>query len=112
MSLTQIPTLTDGTPCYRQRTRLDGQDWVLDFVWNGRRGAWGLGILDLAGVQVLTGQAVVCGLPLLGRAVGGPPGQLWAVSSDGTLEAPGLTELGGRVSLWYVSVDDALLTSQ
>lgn len=111
MSLTAIPTLTDGTPCYRQRTRLDEQDWILDFVWNGRRGTWQLGILDLAGAQVLTGQAIVCGLPLLRRAVGGPPGQLWAVSADGTLEGPGLTELGGRVTLLYISADDELLAS-
>lgn len=112
MSLTRIPTLTDGTPAYRQRTRLDGVDWVLDFVFNSRTGVWGLSVLAVDDVAALTGQAVVCGVPLLQRAVAGPPGQLWAVSADETFESPGLTELGGRVTLWYISADDALLTGE
>jgi hypothetical protein len=106
MSLVQIPTLTDGTPAYRQRTRLEGEDWLLDFVFNSREGIWFLSILDLEGTTVLRGQPIMCGLPLLQRCVGGPPGVMWAVSADGTQEPAGLTELGGRVRLWYADSED------
>lgn len=109
MSLTRIPTLTDGTTAYRQRVRLDGEDWIFDLLWNGRTESWSLAILSVDGAEVLRGQGVVCNLPLLQRAIEGPPGQLWAASSDGGVEGPGLTELGGRVSLWYASADETAL---
>ena len=109
MSLTPIPTLTDGTPAYRQRVRLDEQDWLLDLVFNARTGLWAMSMLDLEGNEVVRGQAIVCNLPLLLRCKGGPPGEMLAISSDGSAEPPGLTELGGRVSLNYVSADDELL---
>ncbi len=109
MSVQQIPTLSDGTTSYRERVRLEGEDWLFDFVFNARRERWSVSILSLDGASVLTGQPVVCGLPLLQRAQGGPPGQLSAISSDGTFEAPGLRELGNRVGLFYVSSDDLLL---
>lgn len=109
MSLLQVPTLTDGSPAYRQRTRLDGQEWTLDFVFNAREGRWALSIIDLDGNSVVTGQPIVCGLNLLTRAIAGPPGLLIAIAEDEGLEAPGLTELGGRVTLWYVDISDPLL---
>ncbi len=109
MSLLRIPTLTDGSPAYRQRTRLDGQDWTLDFVFNTREGRWALSIIDLDGNSVVTGQPIVCGLNLLARAIKGPPGLLIAIAEDEGFEAPSLTELGARVTLWYASEDDPLL---
>lgn len=107
----QIPTLFDGTVAYRQRTRLgigsEAQDWIIDFRWNARTSVWQFSILDLESTPVLTGQAVACGLNLLKRAVGGPGGQIFALSSDGGVEPPGLLELGDRVLLFY-SDDGAL----
>jgi hypothetical protein len=108
MSYTLISNLTDGTPAYRQRARLDGEDWILDFVFNTRTGLWCMGILALDGTVCLRGQGVVCNVPLLRRAVSGPPGQMWAISADGGAEAPGLLELGARVTLFYASADDPL----
>ncbi len=109
MSLTVIPTLTDGTTAYRIRLRLEEQDWLFDFVYSARRDRWCMSILTLDGAPVLTGQMVVCGPPLLARAQGGPPGQIVATSADGTYRAPGLRELGNRVIVQYVSSDDELL---
>ncbi len=110
MSLVQIPTLTDGTTAYRIRTRLEGQDWLFDFTWNTRTSRWAFDVSALDGTGVVTGQAVVVGVGgLLGRAVGGPLGQLAATSSDGTDTAPGLRELGDRVRLFYITSDDELL---
>lgn len=109
MSLIQIPTLTDGSTAYRERVRLEEQDWLFDFVWNARVGQWGMSILSLEGAAVLTGQAIVCGVSLLMRAQGGPPGQLVAYSEDASNLAPGLQELGGRVKLTYITSDDELL---
>lgn len=111
MSLLTIPTLTDGaTTVYDQRVRLDGTDYLFDFRWNQRRAVWVFSITGLDGARILTGQTIVCGVPLLGRAVGGPPGRLLALAVSPTdFEAPGLTELGGRVSLIYLTEDDPLL---
>lgn len=101
----QIPTQFDGTVAYRQRTRLgvgsEAQDWIFDFRWNARTETWHFSILDLESNPVLTGQAVVCNLNLLKRAVGGPGGFIFALSSDGGVEPPGLLELGDRVLLFY-----------
>ena len=111
MSIQQIETLSDGTTSYSQRQRLEGQDWLLSFTFNSRRGRWSLSITDLDGVGVVTGQAIVCGLPLLNRAIGGPPGQFIALSTDGGYEAAGLRELGERIKLLYVSSDDTTLSA-
>ena len=99
-----IPTLTDSeTLHYRQRTRLDDQDWFLTFLWNERCAVWTLTIDALDGSRVLTGQRIVVGLPLLGRAIGGPSGNLVALSETSDLSPPGLTELGARVRLWFLN---------
>lgn len=110
MSELTIPTPTDGTPVFDARVRLDGTDYVFDFRFANRRGVWVFGITGLDGARILVGQTVVCGLPLLRRAIGGPPGQLFAFGSPiSNLDPPGLTELGGRVSLTYYTADDPLL---
>jgi hypothetical protein len=49
-----IPTLSDGTAFYSQRTNLDGVDFQLDFRWATREGRWYLRLLDTLG-NVLVG---------------------------------------------------------
>jgi hypothetical protein len=99
------------TPRYQIRTRLDGTDYVLDFRFNSRREVWVMSITGLDGARILTGQTIVCGVELMRRAISGPPGRLFALSGNaGDFEPPGLTELGSRVNLVYITADDELLT--
>lgn len=101
MSLYLLQTLTDGTEHYRVRDSFEGQDWLIDYDYNVRRGMWTFSVQSLEGVQALAGQAIVCGIQLLARAVNGPPGKIFAIPEDGNLDAPGLLELGARVKLYY-----------
>lgn len=101
MAVLEIPTLTDGTEAYDQRTELDGTEYVLTFKFNRRRERWVMSIDTPGGVPILTGQTVSLGIPLNRRQVAGPPGILLAVSENGDLTPPGLTDLGGRVKLLY-----------
>lgn len=105
------PTALDAdgaTRRYTQRVRLDDEDWLFEFIYSERRDRWTFSIQSLDGADVLTGQLVCCGVPLLSRAVGGPAGQLYAVSEVTTnAAAPGLLELGARVKLWWFDAASA-----
>lgn len=107
MTLREIPTLTDGTQVYEQRTRLDGVDYLFGFVWSARRERWTFSMQSLDGADIITGQTVVTRAALLNRAVAGPPGQIVAVpENDSNNEPPGFLELGGRVKLIYITEDE------
>jgi hypothetical protein len=112
MAILQIPTLTDGTQSYIQRTELDGDDYLMSFLYNLRRDRWSMSLQSLDGTFVLTGQTIHLQIPLNRRAVGGPPGVLIALPEAGEVDAPGLHDLGdgGSVKLYYVTADDPLLT--
>jgi hypothetical protein len=97
-----IDTLTDGTQTYEQRTELDGQEYVLAFQWNDRRGLWAFGITGVDGTAHLTGQTVTLLVPLNRRAVGGPPGVFVAQPETDDHTPPGLLDLGARVKLVYL----------
>lgn len=107
MTIREIPTLTDGTQVYEQRTRLDGVDYLFNFVWGARRERWTFSMQSLAGEDIITGQTVVTRTALLNRAVGGPPGQIVAVpENEDDNEPPGFFELGGRIKLIYITEDE------
>jgi len=101
----EINTLTDGTTAYDQRTELDGEEWLLTFRWNSRIDRWFLSITALDGTPVLTGVQVGLDVPLNRRAVGGPPGPIFATSFSGD-DPPGLLDLGDRVRLFYLEAAD------
>lgn len=97
-----LPTLTDGTEAYDQRTQLEGVEYLFSFRYNLRRELWTFSIAALDGRAILTGQTVHVGVPLNRRAVRGPPGVFVAVSETNDLVPPMLHELGARVKLCYV----------
>ncbi len=101
-----IPTLTDGTEAYDQRTQLDGVEYSLQFRYNFRRELWTFSVVALDGTPLLMGQTVHVGIVLNRRAVGGPPGLLLAISETDDIASPGLTELGERIKLCYLTVDE------
>lgn len=101
MATLEIPTLTDGTLAYDQTVELEGVTYRFAFRFNVRRECWTFSIRGLDDTPILTGQVVSLSIPLNRRAVGGPPGRLFAISTAGD-EPPGLLDLGGRVRLVYV----------
>lgn len=111
MAILEIPTRTDGTPHYEQRTALEGVDYLFTFRFGERRGGWVFDLETLEGVTILSGQLVICLQDMLRRCAmpERPPGQLWAMNvsepdEGGTNALPGLFDLGGpdgRCRLYY-----------
>lgn len=101
---TILPTLTDGTQAYSFRTQLDGVTFQLDFAWNARGGCWSIMVSDAAG-NLLLRRCVRVGLSLLARFRDTrlPPGDIVVVDTSGAGAEPGLTDLGGRVQLVYLT---------
>lgn len=90
-----IPT-TPGEPHYTQRTRLDGKDYNLEFLWNVREARWYLSLSDDAGTLILAGLKLMTNVGLLAAYHADPnvpPGELAVVSKVSTAPA-GLYELG------------------
>lgn len=101
-----IPTFTDGTEAYDQRSQLEGVEYLVQFRYNLRRELWSFSIQALDGTPILTGQTVHVGIVLNRRAVGGPPGILMALAETDELDSPTLYELGARVKLCYLTADE------
>jgi len=99
-----LPTLTDGTEAYDQRTQLEGVEYLFSFRYNLRRELWTFSIAALDGAAILTGQTVHVGILLNRRAVQGPPGLFIAISETDDPSPPSLHELGARVKLCYLTV--------
>lgn len=111
MAFLEIPSLTDGTQSYTQRSEFDGEDYLVSFLYSLRRDRWVMSLQALDGTYVLTGQTVHLYVPLNRRAVGGPPGVLIALPEVGVVDPPGLHDLGAGVKLYYITADDELLES-
>lgn len=100
----QIP-VQDGAPAWRQRTPLDGTDYLLDFFWNERASAWYISIFTVDGEPLLLSKKLVCGVPLLARKRWDsriPPGEIMAVDWNDSIDVPGLENLGEAVILYYL----------
>jgi len=107
-----IPTLSDGTAFYSQRTNLDGVDYQLDFHWATREARWYVRLLDTLGTVLVGPMKLVVNWPLLhyyhGRA-GVPSGEIWCMTMGASNDSPGLTELGEgrRCVLEYIPEGEA-----
>lgn len=104
MATLLIPTSAE--PYYRQKTKLEGRDFILVFSYNQRVERWHLSIYDEEENPLRLGLKLVTNWPLLRRYHQDPrmpPGELMAVASDGSTEPPALDELGEgkRVQLLY-----------
>jgi hypothetical protein len=99
---------TQSAPYYRQRTRLDGRDYVLDFSYNEREERWYLSFYDEAETPLALGIKLVANYSLLypyrydPRM---PPGELNVADLTGDGSPPTLLELGEskRCELLYWS---------
>lgn len=97
---------TPGEPYYRQKTRLEGRDYILVFSYNQRIERWYLGLYDEEETPLLLGLKLMANRPLLRhyrQDTRLPPGELVALTRDGSHEPPTLDELGEakRVQLLY-----------
>lgn len=86
-----------GASHYTQRVTLDGAQYVLEYNWNGRAGAWYLTIADATGTNLLASRKLATNQPILSRfrfVVGLPPGELIATDPSASLDYAGYTDLG------------------
>jgi hypothetical protein len=101
-----LPTQSDGSKHYSQRTTLDGRDFNLLFQYNDRQATWRLSVLDEEGSPIASGRRIVCNINLF-RFIGhnplAPPGELYAIDTTDDDSPPGVDELGigKRVQLLY-----------
>lgn len=100
----RIP-LQPGLPHYTIQAELDGTTFTFEFRWNARAAAWFMHLQDAEGVHLVSGVRVVVNWPLVSRYKGEelPAGTLMAIDTSGELEDPGLTDLGARVQLVYLT---------
>lgn len=110
MALIVIPT-SPGVPYFRQKTKLEGRDFILDFAYNQRIARWYLSIFDDEETSLVRGLKLVTNWPLLRHYrydTRLPPGELMALAQDGSHAPPELDELGEgkRVELCYLESAD------
>jgi len=110
VALLIIPT-TPGEPYFRQKTNLEGRNFVLVFSYNERIERWYLSIFDDEETPLLQGLKLVANWPLLRHYrhdIRLPPGELMAITQDGSTAPPTLNELGEgkRVELVYLEAAD------
>ncbi len=109
MLLINLPApQTPPVPDFTVGADLDGVSYTLRFRWHVADGYWYVRVLDDPGETVLMGDVrVVADWPLYrARVVRTPPGFLIARDTTGSGQAPGLSDLGGRVQLYYLTVAD------
>lgn len=101
--------LAPGIPSYRQRTLLDGIEYVLELRWSEREARWYLDLRDVNGRALVLATKLVANWPLLYRfrtVPGLPPGELMVLDTRTPPQDPTLHELGAEVQLVYVTRDE------
>lgn len=111
MSIQQI--VTDQTSLdYEQITQLDGVEYLLRFLWSDRESCWYLDISDQDANPLASHIKIVVDWSLLTRRTDPRLPQGVLIASDMTgkgIDVQTPDELGGRVQLFYITADDALL---
>lgn len=103
MALLRIPVrASSDRPSVRQRVRLDGRDYLLDFDWNGREGFWYLHLSSSSGDLIAGGVKLVLGE--IGQRLTdsrAPAGGLAVVDTTGLGLEAGIDDLLERAVLVY-----------
>lgn len=101
--------LSPGTPNYRQRTMLDGVEYMLDLRWSQLEEKWYLDLRDASGELLIGCIKLVVNFPLLRgrrRHVDGiPAGELFVADNRPFPADPGLDELGDSHRLEYIEAE-------
>lgn len=93
-------------PFFILRSTLDGKDYDFDFQWGSRRSLWTLTVRTAAQEVLVQSRVLRHGNNILNRchSANKPPGVLFCWSNTpADLTAPGVGDLGGRVSIYYGS---------
>lgn len=103
---TLVVAVPSGLARWRQRTVLEGTEYVLAFAWNQRETRWYLSVSDAAGNLLAAGIKLVVNWFLFYRyrsSSGGalPPGELVVLDSRASPQDPGLEDLGATATLVY-----------
>jgi len=103
-----IPTSTKASN-YEQTVSLDGTDYRIRLLWNGRDTHWYMTLRTAAGVDLVTGIKVVANIPFAVHVADSdmPAGQIWVLDTTGGGADPGLRDLGERVVLLYADEESA-----
>lgn len=103
-----IPCAPDGQSNWRQRTAIDGRDYILSFTWVQRDGHWYMDLADQDGVAISSGIKLVPTWPLLRGITDArrPPGQMILEDTTGGLAEPAFGELGTKYQLVYLAPDE------
>ncbi len=102
----EILTLAPSVPSYRQRTVLDGKEYVLELSWSAREERWYLDLRDLRGTLLVGSIKLVVNWPLLApfhTVEGVPPGELYVLDGRTAPRDPHLHELGDTLVLAYAN---------
>jgi len=101
---TRLVPMTGQASNYEQVVTLDGVDFTLRLLWNGREDRWYMTIRDADGTDLVTGRKLVSNIPFAvhDQVAGLPDGQLWILDLESTTGDPLLRDLGERVVVMYV----------
>lgn len=107
----QAIPVSQGVGRYTQRSILDGREYIFTFHWNSRATKWAFDLADAAGVPIVSGIYVVCGIPLLNLLTDSrsPPGDIFAMDRAKTPAEegdPGFLDFGTRVALVYYTAEE------
>lgn len=108
MSLLIIP-IQEGVPSWRQRTPLDGTDYLLDFFWNDRAKAWYLSVLTVDGDPIICGKKIVCSMPTFKRKRYDdrlPPGEIVCIDWNDKIDVPQFDDLNRSATLYYFDQEE------
>jgi hypothetical protein len=102
-----VPCKPNGQARWIQRSSLSGKDYVLQFDWSQREGAWTMSLADGSGAPI-SSHAMVVSLRLLERVTDDrkPPGELVLLDSLGAGEEATFTSLGSRHQLVYLDAGE------
>lgn len=95
--------IRDSRPAMRWRTLLEGGWYAFRLVYYERPQSWFLDVLADSGEAIVEGIAVVEGVDLLApfHSLAVPPGQLFAVDTEGRGRAPNRYAWQGFARLYY-----------
>lgn len=103
--LTLDLSLDDGeTPFFTMAFQADDRIVACRWEWSGRQSRWffSASFAD-DGSTIVQSQVVECLKDLFEYAINRPAGALVPLTFGGSLNAPGLGELGGRVGVYYLA---------
>lgn len=100
--------LSNRDPIFEQVVTLEEIDYTLRFLWNGRVGCWYCQVEDQGGLILAAYRKITVDRPWIPHDTtdGLPPGLLWFFTRDGGGIDPGLTDLGEKVQLAYISSEN------